>query len=232
MRRADRLFQIIQIMRRTTRPVTGAALAAELEVSTRTVYRDVADLVAQRVPISGEAGLGYVLAAEYDMPPLMLTQVELEAIVLGAQWVAQRGDAILSPAATDVLAKIATAIPARLQPFVTAPSTAALPRLEPVREAVDPATLRNAIRSRRKLCLIYRAENGDETRRTIWPVVLGYSEATRILIGWCEARQGFRHFRTDRIAAAEVLDQPIPQARADLHRSWQAWRTAELAERK
>lgn len=78
MRRAERLFQIIQILRRSTRPVTGAALAAELEVSTRTVYRDVADLMAQRVPITGEAGLGYLLAAEYDMPPLMLTPAELE----------------------------------------------------------------------------------------------------------------------------------------------------------
>ena len=98
MRRADRLFQIIQLLRRSTRPVTGAALAADLEVSTRTLYRDIAALMAQRVPITGEAGPGYQLAAEYDMPPLMLTQVELEAIVLGAQWVAGRDDPLLSPA--------------------------------------------------------------------------------------------------------------------------------------
>ncbi|QYE37132.1 HTH domain-containing protein (plasmid) [Polymorphobacter sp. PAMC 29334] len=97
MRRAERLFQIIQILRRSTLPVTGAALAAELEVSTRTVYRDVAHMMAQRVPITGEAGLGYLLAVEYDMPPLMLTRAELEAIVLGAQWVTRRGDPLLSP---------------------------------------------------------------------------------------------------------------------------------------
>ena len=118
MRRAERLFQIIQILRRSIRPVTGAALAAELEVSTRTVYRDVADLMAQRVPITGEAGLGYLLAAEYDMPPLMLTPAELEAVALGAQWVAGRGDPLLSPAARDVLAKIAAAVPAHLRPFI------------------------------------------------------------------------------------------------------------------
>lgn len=99
MRRADRLFQIIQILRRSTLPVTGAALAAELEVSTRTVYRDVANPMAQRVPIMGEAGLAYLLAADYDMPPLMLTPSELEAIVLGTQWVARRGDPLLSPTA-------------------------------------------------------------------------------------------------------------------------------------
>ena len=123
MRRAERLFQIIQILRRSTLPVTGATLAAELEVSTRSVYRDVADLMAQRVPITGEAGLGYLLAVDYDMPPLMLTPAELEAIVLGAQWVAGRGDQLLSPAARDVLAKIATAVPTHLRPFIAEPST-------------------------------------------------------------------------------------------------------------
>jgi predicted DNA-binding transcriptional regulator YafY len=105
VRRAERLFQIIQLLRRSTLPVTGAPLAAELEVSVRTVYRDIADLMGQRVPITGQAGFGYLLSAECDMPPLMLTPAELEAIVLGAQWVAGCGDPLLSPAASDVLAK-------------------------------------------------------------------------------------------------------------------------------
>src|SRR6201987_2535260 len=96
MRRADRLFQIIQILRRSTRPVTAASLAQELEVSKRTVYRDVADLIGQRVPIEGEAGLGYLIASDYDMPPLMLTPDEIEAVMLGAQWVAGRSDKALA----------------------------------------------------------------------------------------------------------------------------------------
>lgn len=204
-------------------------MAAELEVSTRTVYRDIADLMAQRVPITGEAGLGYLLSAEYNMPPLMLTQVELEAIVLGVQWVAGRGDPLLSPAASDVLAKIATAIPAHLRPFVMAPSTGVPPRLDPVKEAVDTATLRDAIHSRSKLRLLYRADNGERTERTVWPVVLGYSDTHRILIAWCEWRQGFRHFRTDWMVAVELLDQPIPEPKDNLHRRWEAWRAAELA---
>ena len=228
MRRADRLFQIIQRLRRSTRPVTGAALAGELEVSTRTVYRDIADLMAQRVPITGEAGFGYLLAAEYDMPPLMLTPTELEAIALGAQWVAGSGDPLLSPAASDVLAKVAAAIPAYLRPFVLAPSTGVPPRLRSVEEAVSAATLRDAIRSRLKLRLHYRAENGDRTERTVWPVVLGYLDAYRTLIAWCELRQGFRHFRTDRMMAAETLDQPIPEPKGKLHRRWEAWRASEL----
>ncbi|WP_419828290.1 helix-turn-helix transcriptional regulator [Sphingomonas sp.] len=116
MRRADRLFQIIQILRRATRPVTAASLGRELEISLRTVYRDIADLIGRRVPIAGEAGLGSVLAEEYDMPPLMLTPAELEAIVLGAQRVALRGDRQLSPAARDVLVKIDAVVSNHLPP--------------------------------------------------------------------------------------------------------------------
>ena len=228
MRRADRLFQIIQLLRRSTRPVTGADLAAELEVSTRTVYRDIADLMAQRVPVTGAAGLGYLLAADYDMPPLMLTPVELEAIVLGVQWVAGRGDPLLSPAASDVLAKVATAVPAHLHPFVMTPSTGVPPRLDAREEAVSTATLRDSIRSRSKLRLLYRADDGDRTERTVWPIVLGYSDTDRILIAWCELRQGFRHFRTDRMVAAEALNQPIPEPKHHLHRRWEAWRATEL----
>lgn len=232
MRRADRLFQIIQILRRSTLPVTGAALAAELEVSTRTVYRDVADLMAQRVPITGEAGLGYLLAAAYDMPPLMLTPAELEAIVLGAQWVAGRGDPLLSPAAGDVLAKISAAVPVHLKRFIAEPSTSTEPPLGDSEDVVDTASLRDAIRKRVKLRLLYDAEDGGRTERIVWPVVLGYADTRRVLIAWCELRQGFRHFRTDRMQAAECLDQSIAESRGRLLRRWEAWRSAELAKRE
>ena len=231
MRRADRLFQIIQILRRSTRPLTGAAIAAELEVSARTIYRGVADLMAQRVPIRGEAGLGYVLAAEYDMPPLMLTPAELEAIVLGAQWVAGRGDPLLSPAARDVLAKVAAAVPLHLRPFIAEPSTATEPPLQHLEEVVDAALLRDAVRRGMKLRLSYEAETGERTERVVWPVVLGYADAKRVLIGWCELRRGFRHFRTDRMLAAELLNQPAGERRGLLLRRWEAWRAAELAKR-
>ena len=127
MRRADRLFQIIQILRRSTRPVTAAALAEELEVSKRTVYRDVADLIGQRVPIEGEAGLGYLIASDYDMPPLMLTPDEIEAVMLGAQWVAGRSDKALANAARDVIAKIAAVVPEHLRPFIVEPSVGVKP---------------------------------------------------------------------------------------------------------
>ena len=231
MRRADRLFQIIQILRRSTRPVTAAALGHELEVSPRTIYRDIADLIGQRVPIAGEAGLGYVMAEEYDMPPLMLTPPELEAIVLGAQWVALRGDRQLSPAARDVLAKISTVVPDHLRPFIARPTTAAEPPRHANEELIEPAILRSAIRKGLKLRLRYRAEDGEQTARTVWPVVLGYADTRRALIAWCELRQGFRQFRTDRIQRAELLDEPIGEQRDRLMRRWERWRANELIER-
>ena len=116
MRRADRLFQIIQIMRRARAPITADAIAEELETSKRTVYRDIATLMGQRVPIRGEAGMGYVLDQGFDLPPLMLTPDEIEAAVLGAQWVASRGDPSLARAAQDLIAKIGASVPERLRP--------------------------------------------------------------------------------------------------------------------
>ena len=123
MRRADRLFQIIQILRRTSRPVTADAIAAELETSKRTVYRDIADLIGQRTPIRGEAGVGYILEDGFDMPPLMLSPEEVEAAVLGAQMVAARGDPALRRAAEDLIAKIGAVIPENLRPLVVEPAT-------------------------------------------------------------------------------------------------------------
>ena len=116
MRRTERLFQIIQILRGKQRPVTGRALADELEISLRTLYRDMAELMAQRVPITGEAGTGYVLGEGYDMPPLMLTADELEAAALGAEWVAAQSDPSLARAARDLVAKLSEAIPDELRP--------------------------------------------------------------------------------------------------------------------
>lgn len=229
MRRADRLFQIIQILRRSTRPVTAAALAEELEVSKRTVYRDVADLIGQRVPIDGEAGLGYLLATDYDMPPLMLTADEIEAVMLGAQWVAGRSDKALSNAARDVIAKIAAVVPERLRPFIAEPSVGVKPTVAEPEETIDPSRLRLAIRNGRKLRLRYRSETGEETERTVWPVILGYAETSRLLVAWCELRRGFRHFRTDRIIEAEPLDEAVGLRPGELRRRWQRWREMNAA---
>jgi predicted DNA-binding transcriptional regulator YafY len=220
LRRADRLFQIIQILRRSTRPVTAGALAEELEVSTRSVYRDIADLIGQRVPIQGEAGLGYLLDSAFDMPPLMLTSDEIEAAVLGAQWVAERGDPVLAHAARDLIAKIAAAVPERLRPFIAEPTVGAPPSNVAAADGLDIAKTRGWIRSGRKIRIAYRDQEAKVSERIIWPVIIGYAETVRLLAAWCELRQDFRHFRTDRIVAAEFLDERYGARVSALRSRW------------
>ena len=227
MRRADRLFQIIQILRRSPHPVTAASLAGELEVSKRTVYRDMADLIGQRVPVEGEAGLGYVLEPGFDMPPLMLTPEEIEAVVLGAQWVSGLADPHLASAARDVVAKIASVVPEHLRPFFVEPSVGTKHPDKPLAGDIEVQPLRSAIRQGRKLRLRYRTEAGEVTERTVWPVILGYAETHSLLIAWCELRADFRHFRIDRILTAERLDEPYAARRSDLRRRWEQWRETE-----
>lgn len=224
MRRADRLFQIIQILRGARQPLTAQAISAELEVSIRTVYRDVADLIGQRVPIRGEAGIGYMLDADFDMPPLMLTRDEIEAAVLGAQWVMSRGDPVLAKAARDLVSKIATAVPNHLRPFVMEPSTGTPPHPRTKPHGLDMARTREWIHAGRKLRIAYRDENDLVTRRRIWPIKLGYFETSCLLVAWCELRNDFRSFRTDRIGEAEFLDDPHGQRVAALWSRWLAQR--------
>jgi predicted DNA-binding transcriptional regulator YafY len=220
MRRADRLFQIIQILRRTRRPVTAEAIADELETSKRTIYRDIADMIGRRVPIRGEAGLGYVLEHGFDLPPLMLTADEIEAAVLGAQWVSQRGDPILAKAALDLLSKIGQAIPERLREHVLEPVTVTQPAWTMVADGVDLVGLRAQVRAGRKISLRYEDELGRSTDRVIWPVAISYLDAKRLLIGWCELRGAFRHFRTDRITQATLLDERYPARPSQLRAQW------------
>lgn len=222
MRRADRLFQIIQILRRANRPVTAGALAEELETSKRSVYRDIAALVGQRVPVRGEAGIGYVLESGFDLPPLMLTSDEVEAAVLGAQWVAGHGDPALARAAGDLIAKIAVAVPANLRPLILDAGARTPPGWKIPPDGLDVAQARAWMRTGRKIALTYRDNEGRETRRIIWPIVIGYYEAVRILVGWCELRQAFRHFRIDRVVSAEFLNERFPGRPSLLRTQWLA----------
>jgi predicted DNA-binding transcriptional regulator YafY len=221
MRRTERLFAIIQILRRARAPITAASMADELETSLRTVYRDIAELIAQRVPVRGEAGVGYMLEAGFDMPPLMLTPDEIEAAVLGARWVAGRGDAALARAANDLVAKIGAVIPSHLRPFLldgvlTTPERPT--RVVP--DSLDVERVRASIRSQTKIKLTYRDETERETRRTVWPVAIAYYETVRLLAAWCELREDFRHFRTDRVTDAEFTDERYPGRRDILRSQW------------
>ncbi|MBS0517204.1 MAG: YafY family transcriptional regulator [Proteobacteria bacterium] len=234
MRRADRLFQIIQILRRPSRrPMTAEAIAGELETSKRTVYRDIAHLIGQRVPIRGEAGTGYRLDKGYDMPPLMLTPDEIEAAMLGAQWVAGRADPVLARAAEDLIAKIAATVPERLRPYVMEPASSAPPSWNTPPDGLDLARARAQIHAGRKILFGYRDEQGRPSRRTVWPVAIGYFQAVRILAAWCELRQDFRAFRTDRIKDVEFLDDRYPERPVVLRAKWRRQlalkRRAEMA---
>ena len=223
MRSADRLLQLLQILRRHRRPVTATAIASELEVCVRTVYRDIAGLVGEGVPIRGEAGIGYVLGEGYDLPPLMFNADEIEAMLVGLRWVEARGDASLGRAARDVVAKIGDILPKHLKPVLFEPAVDA-PRFTPgpPEDAVDVAALRAAIRERRKVAIAYEDEQGRATTRVIWPLALGYFEMSRVVVAWCELRDDFRHFRTDRMHKAEVTRQRYRGNRAKLLARWRA----------
>ncbi len=221
MRRADRLLRVIQLLRRHRRPVTGQVMATELEISLRTLYRDIADLMTDGVPIRGEAGVGYILGEGYDLPPLMFKADELEAVMLGLRWVAKRGDPDLARAAMDTAAKIGTVLPANLRPFFYDSSLIASPYSRNNVDGMDVAALRKAIREQNKVNLNYRAEDGKETQRVIWPIGISYFDAQRLIIAWCELRQDFRSFRTDRVLASEVLKDKYKERRKTLLSKWQ-----------
>ncbi|MCA0432621.1 MAG: YafY family transcriptional regulator [Proteobacteria bacterium] len=220
MRRADRLLRIIQILRRHRRPVKGQSMAEELEISLRTLYRDIADLMADGVPIRGEAGIGYVLGEGYDLPPLMFNADELEAVMLGLRWVMRRGDSDLKRAAMDSVAKVGAVLPQDLKPTLFDAGLLVPANLRSVEDRVDVSVLRRAIRDQRKVDIRYIAEDGAHTQRTIWPIAIAYFEAQRLVIGWCELRTDFRSFRTDRIQHAEARKDKYPERRKVLLKRW------------
>ncbi len=207
-------------MRRHRRPVSGKTLAEEVGVSIRTLYRDIASLQAMGAAIEGEAGVGYVLKPGFMLPPLMFTPDEIEALVLGSRWVANRADDRLSDAARGALTRIAAVLPADLRDELDGSTLLIGPGATVPVDAVDPALLRKAIRIERKLVLHYRDGAGSVSERIVWPFALAFFDAARVLLGWCELRQGFRHFRTDRITSAMLIEARYPKRRQMLLKEW------------
>lgn len=221
MSRAGRLLELLQSLRRHRRPVTAAALAAELGVSERTVYRDIATLVGRGVPVEGEAGLGYVLRPGFLLPPLMFGEEELEALVLGLRWVAGQGEAVaLARAAQDALAKIAAVLPEAAREAL--PHVGLLVPPAGPAGAVGLALLRQAIRAERPLRLHYADAADRRSERVVWPLALAFFDQVRVLVAWCELRHGFRHFRCDRMLGAEPLEGRYPRRRRLLLAEWRA----------
>lgn len=204
MRRADRLFQIVQLLR-GRRVVTARELAGELEVSLRTIYRDVADLMSSGVPIEGEAGVGYCLPRNFDLPPLMFDEDEIGALVLGMRMVTAWGDAALKRRAKSVLSKVETVLPERLRPKLDEVGMyVPLSLPAEVRAAVE--CFRRGIDAKRKLRFAYRDEQGSESERTVRPLCLVFWGTVWTASAWCELRADFRTFRPDRMRDPELLE--------------------------
>lgn len=220
MARSDRLLELIQALRRHRRPVSGQALADELNVSLRTIYRDIQTLVGQGARIDGEAGLGFLLRPGFVLPPLMFSDEELEALVLGLRWVSQRTDASFEHAAMNALAKIAAVLPDDLRNNVEGIGLVAFPSRDADERRVDLTPIRGAIRSEQMVVLDYADVTGQHTRRTVWPIALAFFERSRVLAAWCELRRDFRHFRIDRIIALHETGKRYPERRRALMKQW------------
>ncbi len=220
MSRTARLFDLLQLLRARTRPVSGQELASELGVSLRTLYRDIGTLQGQGAHIVGEAGLGYVLTPGFLLPPLMFAEEEVEALVLGARWVIERGDARLEAAARHALAKIREVLPQALREELDGASLIVPPGERAVQGRIDLSLLRHVIRSGHILRMTYEDAGGAMSERAVWPFALAYFDRVHVMVAYCETRQAFRHFRTDRIHAVEVDERRYPKRRQVLLAEW------------
>lgn len=203
MRKALRLFEIIQILRLARRPVTAQMIAEKLEVTARSVYRDIAALQTMRVPIEGERGVGYILRPGFSLPPLMFSIEETEAIVLALAMVGRSSDIELRQAAKKASDKIAASLPEPLSKTLSANALHAWGSIAPAPAGIDLATVRRAVRDEERLEISYRDETGAETRRQIRPIAVIYYSETVNIVGWCELRQAIRNFRSDRVLTCE-----------------------------
>lgn len=219
--RSERLLALLQALRRHRRPVSGNDLASETGISLRTLYRDIASLRAQGAHIEGEAGVGYLLKPGFLLPPLMFSPEEVEALVLGSRWVAGTADPKLAGAARDLMTKVAAVLPDDLREDLDR-TTLMVPRREQVADTADVSGIREAIRQERVLRIAYRNEQGEASERHIWPFALAYFERVRVVLAWCELRNDFRSFRTDRILDYAETGRRYRRRRAVLLKEWKA----------
>lgn len=220
MSRSERLLHLLQVLRRYQRPVSGQTLAKELGISIRTLYRDIASLQAQGAMIEGEPGVGYVMKSGFMLPPLMFRSEEIDALVLGMRWVADRCDRTLAASAYTALAKIADVLPSDLRRELNESSLLVGAPLKRAAHKVSTDVLRVAVREEQKLIITYVDSNGLHSVRTIWPFALVYFDQARVLMCWCELRSGFRNFRSDRILMVDQPQERYPKRRSTLLREW------------
>jgi len=219
--RSERLLELLQSLRRRTRAVSAAALAKELGIHTRSVYRDIETLRGQGAPIEGEAGVGYILRPGFTLPPLLFTREEIESLVLGARWVAAKGDQGLGAAARNSLAKIEAVLTPSLRAELASTTLFVGPQRGPTVDDALASAARVAIRHDKKLVLEYEDQGGGRSKRVVWPFCIGFFDQVRVLVAWCEMRQDFRHFRLDRVRTWSPLEESYPETHHSLLVRWQ-----------
>lgn len=228
MTRTERLLKLLQVLRGYRYPVSGQRLAERLNVSLRTLYRDIATLQAQGAEIEGEAGVGYVLKPGFFLPPLMFSQTEIEALLLGIQWVSQYGDKPLTKAAGGALSKVTHVLPSSVKKEMNTFSLRVGPPMEETLAKEDLTYLREAIREQKKIYMDYQSQNGTRTQELVWPFTIGYFTSGRILVGWCEKKNDYGHFNTLGITAMKALDETYPRSRDSLFKEWQTLQLLKL----
>ncbi|HAT30072.1 MAG TPA: transcriptional regulator [Janthinobacterium sp.] len=220
MSRSQRLFDLLQLLRRHKYPLAARHMAQELGVSARTIYRDVVTLQAQGADIEGEAGLGYVLKPNFMLPPLMFSMEELEVLLLGAEWAAKQAGGEFGATAKNAIAKIAAVLPADHRAKVDD----AIMRVGPMPAAPEStiaiSEIRDAIKQQLKCAIDYTDAQGNRTARVVWPILIGFFQQCHVLVAWCEKRAGFRHFRLDRILSFTPGADRYPGFRKALLKSW------------
>ncbi len=222
MRRADRLFRIVEYLKARRQVVTADTLASELEVSVRTIYRDIADLSTSGVPIIGEAGVGYLLDRDYLVRPLMFDVEELDALALGARMVESWGDRAIAKAARQAIDKIAVVLPETLRNEIRTAAIFSLPSRGKRTLAIDFTSLRRAVRTKHRVAFQYTTEEGVESQRCVRPLCLAFFAPIWLLTAWCETRQDFRNFRLDRMQTMQVKDEPFRDEKGKRLRDFQS----------
>lgn len=213
-------MNLIEECRRHRRPVSGSDLTQALRVSIRTLYRDIASLRALGADIEGEPGLGYILRSGFLLPPVMFTVEEVDALILGSRWVADRADKPLAEAARKAMARLTAVMPNELVDRVEAKYLLVGPSEHSLQETIDMSVVRRAIHLERKLLIHYIDSTGKTSERVIWPFLVSYFDGGRLISAWCELRDGIRHFRTDRIALLSEISSRYPRRRHDLLELW------------
>jgi predicted DNA-binding transcriptional regulator YafY len=218
--RAERLLNLTKEFRCHRRAVSGSDLAQTLRISIRTLYRDIASLRALGADIAGEPGVGYVLRSGFHLPPVMFTAEEVDALILGARWVADRADKPLAEAARKAMARLTAVMPDELVERIEAKYLLVGPGENPPHETIDMPAIRRAIHNERKLLIRYSDSGGKSSERIIWPFLISYFDGGRLISAWCELRHAIRHFRADRIASLSEMPLRYPGRRHDLIKLW------------